>query len=110
MWWLLVAACTVNEGGPATPGSPAAAAQQDIADLSARAARIEALATELEAMSDTARETMPGKPRADHVAKMRELMATLSAENDALQSELSAMEASLHAAAGDPTLGAAPEE
>lgn len=104
VWLLLAAACTVNDGGPATPGSAAASAQQEIAALSDRAARIESLATELEAMTDDAREAMPGKPRADHIAKMRELMATLEAENEALQAELGAIEDKLRADAGDPTL------
>lgn len=103
-WWLLMVACVVNEGGPATPGSAAAEAQQALVDLGARTEEIERLATEIEALTDVAREAQPGQPRRDQIEQMRALMAKLDAENTALQADITAIEAKLRADAGDPTL------
>ena len=103
VWWLLLS-CVVNEAGPPTPGSAASDAHAQVVALSARATRIEGLATELEAMTDTARAAPPGPARQEQIAAMRALMADLATENDALQTELRAIEGGLHTAAGDPTL------
>lgn len=102
VWWLLVA-CVVNEGGPAAPGSASADALQEVSGLIEQVRKIEALAKQLEAMTDQAREAEPGTARQEQVSKMRALMDQIAQENAALQASVQAMESGLHEAAGDPT-------
>ena len=108
VWWLLMA-CMVNEDGPATPGSASEIAQQEVSGLVEQIRKIEALATQLEGMTDTAREADPGEARQEQIAKMRALMEQIEQENATLQEAVQAIEDGLHRAAGDPTLDAAAE-
>ena len=108
VWWLLVA-CVVNESGPATPGSASDVAQQEVSGLIEQIRQIEALATQLEGMTDQAREAEPGTARQEQIAQMRALMAQIEQENAALQVSIQAMETGLHEAAGDPTWAPAEE-
>ena len=102
IWWLLVA-CVVNGNGPATPGSASDVAQQEVSALVAQIRKIETLATQLEGMTDQAREAEPGAARQEQIAQMRDLMAQIEQENATLQDAVQSMEAGLHEAAGDPT-------
>lgn len=107
MLWAV--ACTVNEGGPATPESPAAQELAVVERVSQEAAEIEALAAKLEGLTDAARAAPPGAAREAIVQEMRTLMAEIQTRNDALQAEIKGLEDRLHRAAGDPTWGAAAE-
>lgn len=101
IWWFL--ACVVNEGGPSSAGSSAAAAVQKIEIIQAHAQTIETLSIELESMTDDARQAMPGRPRREQIARMRQLMVQIEEENEALQTALQNLESDLHIAADDPT-------
>ena len=112
-WFFFLAAtagCAVNEGGPATPGSPAATELATVERVSQEAAEIEALAEKLEAMTDAARAAAPGPDREAIIQEMRALMDEIKTRNDAMQGEVKDLEARIHTAAGDPTWGTAADE
>lgn len=99
IWFLL--GCDVNETGPATPGSPAAAEVDVIATLSDQAREIAVLSASLEQLADASRD-LPAEQRKEHIQKMRDLMDAINERNDAFQQATRDLEARLHESAGDP--------
>ena len=103
-------ACSVGGEGPAAPGSPAAEEVAAVEKIQAQAAEIKELAGDLEGLTDTARRAGEGEARDTVIEQMRILMADIDTKNAALQADVAALEARLHASAGDPTLSAPPTE
>ena len=102
--------CVVGESGPASPGSVAQTELAAVKQIASQAQQIEALAREVEGLTDQARAAATEEERAVHVARIRELMAEVEAHNDALQDELTRLDARLHTAAGDPVWSATSQE
>ena len=103
-------ACSVGGEGPAAPGSPAAEEVAAVEKIQAQAAEIKELAGDLEGLTDTARRAEEGEARDTVIEQMRILMADIDTKNAALQADVAALEARLHASAGDQTLSAPPTE
>lgn len=106
----IMMACSVGGSGPATPGSAAADELTAVSLIQERAAEIESLSGQLEGLTDHARSTQDGPERAAIIAQMRTVMAQIAEKNTVLQADIEALEARLHAAAGDPTPAATAAE
>lgn len=99
---LLMLACALGDGGPATPGSPSATLLADVDRIATSAAGIEARAIELEEAATAARGLSDPASRAAAVADVSARMEAIRQDNAALQVQVHALEAALRAAGVAP--------
>ena len=103
--------CSIDGGGPATPGSFSEAELATIEDLASQTAEIERLATQLEALTDEARRAVDaGEDQGEQIAKMQSLMAEINEKNSALQANVLALEERVHTDINDPAWPLEPVE
>jgi len=107
---MLLLACALGEGGPATPGSASAEAVAAEARIATQAGEIESMAIELEEVATSARTIQDPAQRAAAIADVQTRIEAIRAKNQALQAELLELDRRLHDQAGDPALPAPPTE
>ncbi len=98
----LLFACAVGSSPEPVPASPSGQLSQQAAAIADDAAKVESLATELEARTDELRREVAAgtTSQADAIAELQELAARLEAAHAEVDGKIDALEADTREAAG----------